>query len=840
MSEHGSSRRGSGRFAVGMAAGLIGLALICSLGCRQADEPPAAPPPDSTAERQTASSSSDSQAASGAAAAATEPVPKGDPQKILQSMVAAYKGVSSYNDQGSLKITGKSGSDPIEDQFEYLVVWEGPNKVRVQIGPAIAMSDGASIWATVPNLPNQVLKKAVGEKVDLTSLYADHELAAALIQGPTQTYSWVPVQLILLWANDPLKTFLHQAEDTTLLPIAEIENRKCYRVQVKRFDGTSVFWIDQENHLLRRLEFPTNALREIIPADQISDLAMVADFTGAQVNGQVDPRAFQYQLPEGIATVDALTPPELMLLGKPAPDFKFVDPDGKEVTLATLSGKPAVLDLWATWCQPCRQLMPLLNEVYKEHGARVNFYAVSVDDPSMDDRNVADAMKAMNVDIPLVRDKEQTAKVFQYAFIPTTIVLDGVGVVQEYRTGGTADLDAQLSAHLERLLAGDDLYTDGLAQYDAQKEAFRQLRQQAVDDDLFTPLVPTEQTAPRAEILPRSEPETLKLAQLWRSSDVKAPGNILVVQNGGTPQIVVLDGESEAVEINAEGKAIARHALIERPIEAIRFLRTATDKDGKRYFVGSSSPGQQLHLFDEQFKRLMSYPEDAADNPYGIGDVRIADLDGDGTPEICAGFWNVAGVHCVSLEGERLWRNRSVANAFRVAVLGADTDGQRLVLVTNTEGPGPGTLKTINSKGEAVGDVAVPDRNLAWLAAADLNEDQQPEICALAAMDDSNLEAIGFDVQGNEQWKYPLPRGAHEQPIDPIASGPVVGDEPDEWIFASADSTIHILTSDGALVDRFAYGAPLTGIAAARFGGKNVLLVATTEGLDAWEVKPPE
>ncbi len=47
-------------------------------------------------------------------------------------------------------------------------------------------------------------------------------------------------------------------------------------------------------------------------------------------------------------------------LGQPAPDMAFEQMDGALVALSTFAGKPAVVNLWASWCPPCRREMPLL------------------------------------------------------------------------------------------------------------------------------------------------------------------------------------------------------------------------------------------------------------------------------------------------------------------------------------------------------------------------------------------------------------------------------------------------------------------------------------------------
>jgi thiol-disulfide isomerase/thioredoxin len=57
--------------------------------------------------------------------------------------------------------------------------------------------------------------------------------------------------------------------------------------------------------------------------------------------------------------------------GKPAPDSTFSDPDGGETSLAELSGKPMLVNLWATWCAPCVKELPTLGRLSKSGGVQV-------------------------------------------------------------------------------------------------------------------------------------------------------------------------------------------------------------------------------------------------------------------------------------------------------------------------------------------------------------------------------------------------------------------------------------------------------------------------------------
>jgi thiol-disulfide isomerase/thioredoxin len=67
--------------------------------------------------------------------------------------------------------------------------------------------------------------------------------------------------------------------------------------------------------------------------------------------------------------------------GKPEPDLKLKDLDGKEVSLAGLKGKVVLVNFWATWCDPCRVEIPWLIEMQAKYGSR-GFTVVGV---AMDD-----------------------------------------------------------------------------------------------------------------------------------------------------------------------------------------------------------------------------------------------------------------------------------------------------------------------------------------------------------------------------------------------------------------------------------------------------------------------
>ncbi|MDW8849740.1 TlpA disulfide reductase family protein [Flavobacterium sp. MMLR14_040] len=68
------------------------------------------------------------------------------------------------------------------------------------------------------------------------------------------------------------------------------------------------------------------------------------------------------------------------LVGKPSPDFDYENHKGGKTKLSNLKGKYVYIDLWATWCGPCRGEIPYLQKIEeKYHGKNIEFVSVSID-----------------------------------------------------------------------------------------------------------------------------------------------------------------------------------------------------------------------------------------------------------------------------------------------------------------------------------------------------------------------------------------------------------------------------------------------------------------------------
>jgi cytochrome c biogenesis protein CcmG, thiol:disulfide interchange protein DsbE len=156
----------------------------------------------------------------------------------------------------------------------------------------------------------------------------------------------------------------------------------------------------------------------------------------------------------GLATVSFLSkPPAGSSLtvkgGGTAPPFRLpsIYQGQADVDLASLRGRPLIVNFWASWCIPCRQEMPAFQAVYREIGNRVAFLGIDHQDSR---RLGLDLLRETGVGYPSGYDPNgQVAAAFGLFGMPTTIFISPSGKILERRTGAFTKED--LRATVNRL-----------------------------------------------------------------------------------------------------------------------------------------------------------------------------------------------------------------------------------------------------------------------------------------------------------------------------------------------------------------------------------------------------
>lgn len=146
-------------------------------------------------------------------------------------------------------------------------------------------------------------------------------------------------------------------------------------------------------------------------------------------------------------------PPEI---GKPAPGYRAVLLSGDSVSLADTRGRVVLLNVWATWCHPCREEIPILqglHERYASHG--LDLVGVSVDARGEED-TIREFANDFGMTYPIWLDPdERVQSTFLAIGVPATFLIDRGGVLRWRHVGPVRADDSTLMRELERALRSD-------------------------------------------------------------------------------------------------------------------------------------------------------------------------------------------------------------------------------------------------------------------------------------------------------------------------------------------------------------------------------------------------
>ncbi|HTN77968.1 MAG TPA: redoxin domain-containing protein, partial [Pirellulaceae bacterium] len=750
-----------------------------------------------------------------------------EPRDLLDKTLAVYRGAAAYEDDGIVRLSYKQDGSPLEDTAPLAVQFAAPNRLHVRAYQTEVASDGEHFHAIVKDpltadLDGQVVKRTAPKKFTLDELYSDEVLRDALQSGLGRH----PVQLELLFGEAPLVDLLKaDAKIKALEPKEDATGQLCQRIEADLADGKYVFWIDNSNYLLRRIEYPVaSMLPQLANLPGVTDLSLVADFRGAKIEKELPASTFAFAMPDkGHRVRYFVLPPQGLpseLFGHKPGDFSLTTVDGTALPASELAGKINVL-MWFSndpACEPgLKQLQAAMEEV--KASDKVSAYVVATEDKETTNEALQAVLKNWQVELPLLRDYAFVGRdTFDIKSAPTLVVLDAEGRVQLYEEGASPRLSQSLAGALTRLLAGEDLAAELITGAKKAEEQYAQNLASASGEATQTSII----EIPEAKAVPKSAPQHFELTELWSTTDktLAEPGNFLVIPGESQPRVLVIDGWRTIVELAADGKISQTHKLTVPENAGVTYLRTATNKAGQRWFVGSALLGQQLYVFDEQWQTKLRYPPE--DQPHdGLHAVEIADLANDGTPELYVGYWSLVGVQGVTLEGVREWSNRVVPTVLSLVTTPPNELGWRKIIASGDRG----VLYRMNQFGHQDPKIEIPGRQVHRLTASTFGS-LASTYCGVSYQTDGRLLAVGLDADLKEVWNYKLPVGQFNNQIEYVTSGRLRSDEQGEWILAGPDGTVHVVSDNGEFSDSFATGELLTGIAFAQFGDQRVVLTS--------------
>ena len=134
-----------------------------------------------------------------------------------------------------------------------------------------------------------------------------------------------------------------------------------------------------------------------------------------------------------------------------APDFSLPTGQGNVITLSDLRGRPVLINIWASWCRPCRAEMPAIQEVYAAYQDK-GFIVLGVNATQQDSQDAALAFaQEMGLTFPILLDQAgEVTRLYETRAFPTSFFIDEQGIVREVVVGGPM-AEALLRIRVEQL-----------------------------------------------------------------------------------------------------------------------------------------------------------------------------------------------------------------------------------------------------------------------------------------------------------------------------------------------------------------------------------------------------
>lgn len=423
------------------------------------DAPAKAGRPDGFPDAAAEAAATAADAEKGAQPAAAPQAAKVSPEakKVIEQVDAAYGKLKSLELAGTFSGDISAAGEERRESKKFTASFSAPNKFRHAMDEDILIgSTGDKAYAYLQNRNLFAQADASKDKAELERL-PEPIPQVMQMQNPS-----LMLAVVKSAASQLSESFADiQKTDDIQLDGAAFQALKM--TLPNRIVVTMLF--HPETHLLRQARADIKPMLEQRGTPDVKQAVLTVDYTTVTPDAAVKEDQFAWAPPRtardiaevkqaeaGAAAAAGDDSPASDLEGKAAPDFKLNDMEGKAVSLKDLKGKVVVLDMWATWCPPCRASLPHLDKLYAEVKDKgVNIYAVNLQE---DKEDIAQFIKTTNLKTPVLLDTDgAVAQAYKASAIPQTVVIGKDGKVAKVFVGFSGEETArEMKAAVEKAM----------------------------------------------------------------------------------------------------------------------------------------------------------------------------------------------------------------------------------------------------------------------------------------------------------------------------------------------------------------------------------------------------
>jgi thiol-disulfide isomerase/thioredoxin/outer membrane lipoprotein-sorting protein len=307
-----------------------------------------------------------------------------DALKLLDEVAKQYQTATSYHIES---VTEQRNSSELSSYWskQFVTAYEAPGnryrfEGRARSEEGLVVSDGTTEWEFHPIFA-QYVKRPAGSY--------GHPFPAIVSQSDSRVEReafFMRKNLTLTGASLKSAHFLPEETITigsrTVTCIVVEYSSDDFRSQSPGSTTKTKTWIDKGKKTIVKTFSTTDSLQPWTPKGPPpnaipSHAEITVTYPVVTLNEPIPETVFIFTPPSDTALVEAFPDPMRdpayaaipaklpKVVGMIAPKLVFRDTDGSTLDLATLRGKPVLLDLWATWCTPCLEEMPVIDRIFK-------------------------------------------------------------------------------------------------------------------------------------------------------------------------------------------------------------------------------------------------------------------------------------------------------------------------------------------------------------------------------------------------------------------------------------------------------------------------------------------
>lgn len=162
----------------------------------------------------------------------------------------------------------------------------------------------------------------------------------------------------------------------------------------------------------------------------------------------------------GLVTRPAEQQDDGPMVGRPLADFTLPDLQGQEIQLTALRGKVVFINIWTTWCQPCIEEMPVIQQLYQRlHPRGLEVLGINMD--ALGKQAVDPFLRQRHVTFPILLDPKSTSeRRYRTTGVPESFIVDKRGILVERIIGPRDWVHPHMLEVFERLLAAPAATTE--------------------------------------------------------------------------------------------------------------------------------------------------------------------------------------------------------------------------------------------------------------------------------------------------------------------------------------------------------------------------------------------